>query len=224
MRTMIPLTFAVAAIIFLFGGSAVDLPPAPRADVTKEQLSTEPMRPLKARLDVVTIGGVQQRCADCHALFDSLEETPEQLAQHLDIVLDHGLNTRCFNCHARENRAELELMGGERVPLAQAVDLCAGCHGTTFRDWEVGTHGRTMGSWRSDDPAFRRLQCIECHDPHSPAFPGLKPLPGPNTWRASPTDEGHAGDHAEDLGSGGPLRRWGLESRSVDEHDTEEQR
>ena len=40
----------------------------------------------------------------------------------------------------------------------------------------------------TDAPEQRRLKCTECHDPHSPAYPRMQPLPGPNTLRMGPQD------------------------------------
>ena len=65
----------------------------------------------------------------------------------------------------------------------QVQDLCASCHGPTYRDWEKGIHGRTNGYWDTSKGEQTRLVCTQCHDPHAPAFGKLVPLPGPNTLR-----------------------------------------
>jgi hypothetical protein len=187
MRSIIPVVLFLLAVWFSLGPSEVSLPVSPRAAVSAADLSTSPKRVLPARLDEIRIGGLEQKCSDCHSLFETVERTPDQLQQHTDIVFDHGLNNRCLNCHAREDHNQLELYGGELVPLSDSHVLCSKCHGPTYRDWEEGMHGRTMGSWQTDDPAFRRLICIECHDPHAPAFGSIVPLPAPNAWRAPPS-------------------------------------
>jgi hypothetical protein len=72
--------------------------------------------------------------------------------------------------------------------------LCAQCHGTTYRDWQRGMHGKTMGSWDKSSGKQRRLLCTECHNPHAPAYGRLAPLPGPRTLRMNAGDEK---DHQE---------------------------
>ncbi len=95
------------------------------------------------------------------------------------------------------------LHDGTRIGFNYAPRLCAQCHGTVFRDWERGTHGKTMGSWDADDPRRHRLACNDCHDPHSPAYPKFAPLPGPNTLRMGEQHgvTGHSERHI-------PLQRW----------------
>jgi hypothetical protein len=65
--------------------------------------------------------------------------------------------------------------------------VCAKCHGPAYRDWQKGTHGKTLGSWQAGD-SRRRLGCTECHDPHSPAYPRIVPLPAPTTLRMGDQD------------------------------------
>ena len=220
MRTLIPLVFLLLAAWFLVAPAAPALPFEERVVAEAGQLSTDPVRSLRPDLDEVLIGGVQQRCTDCHDIFDSLEEPPEHLRQHTEIVLDHGMNDRCLNCHARDSRGMLELHGGEKVPMTESALLCAKCHGPTYRDWERGTHGRTNGSWVTGSPDMARLLCIECHDPHAPAFPGIVPLPAPRAWRV-PLD---GGGHGTDGGASAehPIARWPtLQSQQAFEHATD---
>jgi hypothetical protein len=90
-----------------------------------------------------------------------------RLTQHSDVVLDR-INTRCLNCHHRANRnAFVDDAGGE-IPYDQPQMLCARCHGTVFRDWQKGVHGRTNGVWDLRKGQPERLRCIQCHDPHRP--------------------------------------------------------
>lgn len=218
MRALIPVVFFALAAWFALGSQAVPLPETSVAVVSVEDLSTDPLRLLPERLDVIRIGGVVQRCSDCHALFESAEVTPEVLKQHTDIVMDHGINTGCFNCHARGERNQLELYDGQTVAMELSEVLCAKCHGPTFRDWAAGMHGRSMGSWNRDDPEFQRLNCIECHDPHAPAVGGMAPLPGPNAWRAP------APEHHEVTPTWNPLRGAHLKNGSRKSAPNEEHR
>jgi hypothetical protein len=56
------------------------------------------------------------------------------------------------------------------------VTLCAKCHGTIYRDWKAGVHGRENGYWNTQLGDKTKLRCIQCHDPHSPKFKDMKPL------------------------------------------------
>jgi hypothetical protein len=208
MKAAIPVVLLLlAAALFAAPGDLVRAPePAVRLEVGA--LSLEPLRPLRPDMERILLGGVLQRCSDCHALFDSLADTDPNRRQHTDVQLDHGLNDRCLNCHARTARNRLELTGGRQVGFDQSEQLCAKCHGTTYRDWERGMHGRTNGYWDKDLGQQTRLVCIECHDPHAPAVGKLVPLPGPRSWRAETPD-------THGRRAGGALGRWAERRREA---------
>ena len=106
--------------------------------------------------------------------------------------MKHGLNTWCLSCHHSENRDAFVDDRGEEIPWDQPQLLCAKCHGPVFRDWQHGAHGRTNGYWDKSQGEQTRRKCIECHDPHQPPFPPMRPAPGPNTLRMGPQgDEIH---------------------------------
>lgn len=171
--------FALALLIAL-GTPGIDVPQAetPAFDRGRLAVAAPRRRMSQARVE---IGGFSRACMECHRLFQSRPETAPRIFQHQHIQLRHGLNARCFNCHDERDRERLRLHGTQTVGFDASERLCAGCHGPTFRDWERGTHGRTMDSWRAD--ARRRLSCVDCHDPHQPALRPIAPLPGPNTLR-----------------------------------------
>lgn len=149
------------------------------------------------------IGGFSHACNECHRLFTSPPIERRTLMQHTHITLRHGMNDRCFNCHDRGDREKLVLHDGTLLPFDEVPRLCSQCHGTVYRDWERGTHGKTMGSWDTRAGGQHRLGCNDCHDPHAPAYPGIAPLPGPNTLRM--------GDQAPHGGEGhrrAPLQQW----------------
>jgi hypothetical protein len=102
---------------------------------------------------------------------------------HEDLLaMGHGRNNRntnCFNCHSQTKLNELVTRDGTRLTFAQAPLLCASCHGPTYRDWELGVHGRTNGYWDAAQGKAVRQDCNACHDPHGPAIPQIIPLPGP---------------------------------------------
>jgi hypothetical protein len=103
--------------------------------------------------------------------------------EHNDIHMGHGRhkrNNNCFNCHDEANLEFLQTRDGHQVKLVDSPGLCGSCHGPTYRDWEAGVHGRTSGYWKRELGAIDRKVCTSCHDPHSPAFPGREPAPGPH--------------------------------------------
>lgn len=103
--------------------------------------------------------------------------------EHENIVMGHGSHNRnnhCFNCHNEDNRETFHIRDGRDLSFAQSSTLCGSCHGPTMRDWEAGAHGRIIGYWDRTKGEATRLDCVNCHDPHSPRIPSRKPLPGPN--------------------------------------------
>ena len=153
---------------------------------------------------IVEIGGMKHQCNSCHTLFESEQLSPRLLAQHTELVLNHGDNEWCFSCHDTADRNKLILPEGKTIGYDQVPQLCGKCHGPTYRDWQEGIHGKTLGYWNEDMGEQVRLTCSQCHDPHSPAFPDMKLLPGPNTLRMGDGDanlERH--DHKHN-----PLRQW----------------
>jgi hypothetical protein len=106
--------------------------------------------------------------------------------EHSDIVMGHGSNNRnnlCFNCHDESNLDLLQTRDGRELKFAESTQLCGSCHGPTLRDWEAGAHGRTSGFWNRSMGPISRKDCVSCHNPHSPKFPGRKPAPPPHPLR-----------------------------------------
>jgi hypothetical protein len=71
----------------------------------------------------------------------------------------------------------LKLASGDLVSFETSYRLCGQCHGTIFRDWKAGIHGKRTGDWNGKKTY--RL-CVQCHNPHSPRFKPLSPLPPPD--------------------------------------------
>jgi hypothetical protein len=130
-----------------------------------------------------TMAGFTYHCSDCHRLFPSPPETTRSLTWHRDIELHHGINDRCFNCHNRTNRDTFIDDWSREIPYDQPQLVCGKCHGPVYRDWLHGSHGRTNGYWDTQKGPQERRKCIECHDPHVPPFPPMRPAPGPHTLR-----------------------------------------
>jgi uncharacterized CHY-type Zn-finger protein len=116
-------------------------------------------------------------CSQCHADMETDPERRELEDMHEDIVLDHGPPERwCFDCHNPDDRDRLRLASGELVGFDESYRLCGQCHGTIYRDWREGIHGRRRGYW---DGPKSYLLCAHCHDPHAPHFQPMEPLPPP---------------------------------------------
>lgn len=114
--------------------------------------------------------------------------------EHPDIVMHHGSherNNNCYNCHNESNLELFQTKDKRELKLSDSTPLCGSCHGPTYRDWEAGVHGRTSGYWdRSGE--IDRKRCVNCHNPHSPKFPGRKPAPGPHPLRGGEPEAAHA--------------------------------
>ncbi len=200
-----PVFFALAAWLVMASPEA-RIPLEPANPVGKERFAPGARRALTHGEPSFVSGGFVHQCNDCHRHFDSPPALPGErrtMVQHTDVVLNHGMNDRCFNCHDEKDRSRLSLFDGTMLAFDEAPRLCAQCHGTLYRDWQRGMHGKTLGSWDVRSGNQRRLHCNECHDPHSPAYPRYEPLPGPRTLRMGDQSErAHEGDRHE------PLRRW----------------
>jgi doubled CXXCH motif protein len=115
-------------------------------------------------------------CSDCHANLDP-NPTPRDVTDHPQIALNHGPRDRwCFDCHEPKDRDHLHLAGGKLISFDESYELCGQCHGDKYRDWRVGVHGKRTGSWSGKK---QYLLCPSCHNPHSPKFKPLAPLPPP---------------------------------------------
>jgi len=113
-------------------------------------------------------------CSDCHE--DELAD-PErrELDEHDDIELAHG-DLWCLDCHQSDQRDLLHLSDASPVQMEESWRLCTRCHAKRIPDWRAGVHGKRTGYWRG--PKEYRT-CVVCHDPHSPLFEPLEPMPPP---------------------------------------------
>jgi hypothetical protein len=195
------IAWSVGPVLLLLG-LAIYLSPRldtiPFPDLTAvdaSQIDPGPLRKPMSDPPILLVAGYQKDCMDCHALFQSKTKTPFAMFQHQDIqqAMDHGINTRCFNCHDLKAADKLLSSDGTSVGFDQAGQVCAKCHGTTYRDWQRGSHGKTVDYWDKSRGQPDRHTCTQCHDPHTPAFDEFQPLPGPHTLRMKeiPRTSGH---------------------------------
>ena len=125
---------------------------------------------------------LMERCIACHeerakpVKCDTCHKTKTQM-QHVNIVLHHAEKDRgCLDCHDALDRDVLRLANGTKIPFGESFKLCGQCHGTQYRDWKIGLHGKRTGEWNGRREY--RL-CVSCHWPHEPRFASMAPSPPP---------------------------------------------
>jgi hypothetical protein len=124
-------------------------------------------------------------CSGCHS--DPGDRTRRQLGFHEEIqeVFDHDSEHRwCLDCHDAANRDVLKLASGDTVPFTESYRLCGQCHGDKYRDWRAGVHGKRVGQWDAEKTYFL---CVNCHNPHTPSFKGVKEIEVDGKRTTAPT-------------------------------------
>lgn len=138
-------------------------------------------------------------CASCHQGGEALQGDPKNKGVfHEKIELTHGRNEHCFNCHHRSNPATFSNFDNTPIPFSKIQMLCAKCHGTIYRDWLVGVHGRRSGQWNQVNVRNKPTVCIACHNPHWPVFKPIESKPAPHVNPR--TQHGGAAAHEEGRG------------------------
>ncbi len=133
-------------------------------------------------------------CRACHGPekdFPVNFKRREDLLVHKNVKLNHGgVRVWCLDCHNPDDRNYLvPLSDGKPIDFDHSYLLCGKCHGTKFRDWRVGIHGRRTGKWNGEKTYYR---CVSCHDPHSPRFKPIEPMPPPRKpWTPKETKANH---------------------------------
>jgi len=190
--TALTVVFAALAAAFLLNwwGRLAPLPPIP--PVAPQFTNTATVRTNLAELIRLKADLSDFDCYGCH---DRKKPPPLRYdtnhnlvipKEHDDIVMGHGQHNRnnnCFNCHNETNLVMLQTRDGRDLKMEESTPLCGSCHGPTYRDWEAGVHGRTSGYWERELGPIDRKGCVACHNPHKPAFPSVKPAPGPHPLR-----------------------------------------
>ncbi|MBL4885936.1 MAG: hypothetical protein JKY95_15565 [Planctomycetaceae bacterium] len=125
---------------------------------------------------------IQLSCQSCHSVRVPDPKNGSQgplLSFHQDLDFVHG-KLVCISCHNPEGSfSNFRLASGQSVEPENLMELCAQCHGPQFRDYQHGSHGGMTGYWDLTKGPRQRNHCIDCHDPHQPAFPQFRPAAGP---------------------------------------------
>lgn len=181
-RSIGSVLLVIAVGLCISGCKPVPAMPSPESlyvrDVQGEVFDTTPVRgavkPLLHRRPPF-----EYKCSECHTDFTSPPRQNAEIPEHAEINarFDHGLNTFCVNCHNPQDRNTYVAHDGSPIPSTEPALLCSKCHGPTYREWQVGIHGRANGGWERDNPARTKLLCIQCHDPHQPKFAPMRPDP-----------------------------------------------
>jgi len=126
---------------------------------------------------------VKVACATCHTTRqpDFTNKTPADLKDfHVGLQVSHG-SIRCLSCHNPKDYDSLQLADGSRVEFSDVMKLCAQCHGSQMRDFEHNAHGGLSGYWDRTRGPQTKLNCVDCHHPHAPQFPKMRPTFKPRT-------------------------------------------
>lgn len=133
------------------------------------------------RVDLGTVDAdgnpVTAACSTCHATrpANANNRKPADLNEfHQNMAFAHG-RVSCLSCHNPNDYDTLHLADGQSVEYADVMTLCAQCHGPQTRDFEHGAHGGMQGHWDLSKGPRTRNNCVDCHDPHTPGFPAMKP-------------------------------------------------
>jgi cytochrome c553 len=195
------LVFALGLIGLLLGWDSGSIWAQPRGILPEVQ--DEPL-PEKDKLDfesgkefpvpLAPLPKTITPCRSCHGPEKDFPVNPkrrEDLLVHKNVKLHHGgVRVWCLDCHNPDDRNYLlPLSDGKPIKFEQSYLLCGKCHGTKFRDWRLGIHGKRTGYWNGEKTY---ALCVSCHDPHSPKFKPIKPMPPPHKpWTPKETQVKH---------------------------------
>lgn len=121
---------------------------------------------------------VMVSCATCHDTRkpDLTTSTAEALDEfHQGMKYKHGSLT-CLSCHNAGDYSTLKRADGSSLDFSDSLKLCAQCHGPQFRDYQNGSHGGMNGYWDLKQGPRERNHCTNCHDPHHPVYPLVRPV------------------------------------------------
>ena len=116
-------------------------------------------------------------CMQCHGNISHKSISPQLKRPHDQLIFKHMESIKnCYKCHDKKDRDRLVLQTGEFINFNESHKLCFQCHGEKKRDWELGMHGKMVGSWNGNKYKYT---CTNCHEPHHPKFRKMKADPAP---------------------------------------------
>ena len=138
-------------------------------------------------------------CASCHASLTPPTSPPaidDIETVHDGLAFTHG-DLTCFACHDPDSKYNsLRLADGTNVTYSDVMTLCSQCHGPQRNDYDHGAHGGMSGYWDLSRGPRDRNGCTVCHDPHSPAFPKMRPTFKPiDRFLNAPTETESSDEH-----------------------------
>ena len=150
------------------------------ADMADGKINEKVKRVMRPRGDSL----MYMPCSSCHdgvtVPFPNGNE-PRELTFHQEVFqenleMTHGRGRIwCLDCHTPTNRETLIGNFGKEISFDKSYELCGRCHGSIYKDWEDGIHGKRIGMWNEQDKK-RWWNCTECHDPHSVQVNAFAPL------------------------------------------------
>jgi hypothetical protein len=136
-------------------------------------------------------------CSTCHAVREpniqnisagTLDEF------HQGMTFNHG-TIACYACHNPNDSDALRLADGSKVAYENVMTLCSQCHSKQAESFAHGAHGGMNGHWDLTRGPQMKNNCIDCHDPHAPAYPkmivGFKPKDRFNEPHDEHAEDGH---------------------------------
>ncbi len=91
---------------------------------------------------------------------------------HRGMTFNHG-KLVCYACHNPDNADQLRLADGTSVTYTNVMSLCSQCHSKQAESFAHGAHGGMNGFWDLTRGPQTKNNCIDCHDPHEPAYPKM---------------------------------------------------
>ncbi|MCM2372188.1 hypothetical protein [Aporhodopirellula aestuarii] len=114
-------------------------------------------------------------CSTCHSVrppaFQNRNATTLD-EFHQGMQFNHG-TIACYSCHNPDDADSLRLADGTRVDYSDVMTLCSQCHGPQATSFAHGAHGGINGFWDLSRGPQVKNNCVDCHDPHAPAFPKM---------------------------------------------------
>jgi hypothetical protein len=187
-RGLLLLTVAAAGLIAwrAFGDNALNpaerLPKPAQSTVHPVQIRTPAGTPLVSTDQLDPNGKpVGIRCVTCHMNRKPNSTTHSGAALkefHQGLRCKHG-DLTCVSCHHADDYDSLRLADNRKLTFPHVMNLCSQCHGPQARDYAHGAHGGMTGFWDLTKGGRKRNNCIDCHDPHAPAYPQVRPVFAP---------------------------------------------